>query len=174
MISKEVASIMAKLVATVPQLTLYKGFGHCLYGSELLRQELSKIGIQAQLLQGKYFNNNTQAKQCQQALISIIDSITDVDTVFSDIKQAYIKRGGLAKDVGHMVVLLPEKICLDITSGQFGLPQVYSQDMFSHIWLTKSIATVTLSNDEDNFFIGSVDTVESSVRIATESILNKW
>ena len=174
-IDTRIKLLIDDLIKTVPELSVYKGFGNCAYGSKLLHEKLKEQNIESKLLQGKHLTNSREAVAAKVILRDIISSIDDIDSVYSDIKNAFEKRGDLPKDIGHMVVLLNDDTCIDITSDQFGLPLAYSFSLFNSMWMKVTHAEIKLSANKDNFFIDSIKTKPLIKNTqGFESILSKW
>ena len=85
-------------------------------------------------------------------------SISESDPLFGVIKAGYVKRGNrLPNYAGHAVVLINDTVW-DITSEQFGLPNIYPfEDLFKW-WDKVAISDITLSDDEFSFYVKEVIT----------------
>jgi hypothetical protein len=149
---------IARLKEEKAQLFSFNGFGYCAYFSERLRQELLVVGVECELLVGETISNSEQGRVCKNYIYKLISSIPDSDDEkpYSIIKRSFVKRGNKLPDkTGHAVLLYEGKI-YDTTSGQFGLPQVYSMESFENIWVSVFDAEIKLSTSEDDFFVEKI------------------
>ena len=163
---KQVFDIMTKLIDTVPQLSMYRGLGHCVYGSRLLQLELEKIGIVSDILAGGLLLNTNETfdmKAETKRLILSMDDDSDVGKykpVFSKIRSSFIRRAKtLSPKSGHAVVLI-DKTIYDITSGQFDLPNTYTFDFFVSCWNELRKIDVTIGTKPDKFLVNGIKTLE--------------
>lgn len=139
-----------------PALFLYEGFGNCAYASKLLKDKLAATGIKSQLLIGEHLGNGALAEKCRINATAIVKGLPNDDSVYGEIKRAFVKRGNkLLERTGHAVVIIDD-IIYDITSGQFGLPFQYAYYEFAEMWLDKYLAEVVLNGKKEDFGVEKI------------------
>lgn len=154
----QIVTIMSDLKKEVPELTLYKGLGHCIYGSKLLDEQLKALNIKSCILAGGTMLSTHDTKKMKDATKTIVLSMTDDIELFSRMRKSFIKRGNTFSPVsGHAVVLVDNTV-YDITSGQFGLPDVYTFDNFLSYWNEVRKIDVTKGIKPEKFFINGIKT----------------
>ncbi len=152
----QIEKTMNELIRTVPELTLYEGLGHCVYGSKLLQDALSKIDIPSEVLAGELLLNTNDTARMKAFTKKIILSMDDEIEHFSNMRKAFIRRSATPSPrSGHAVVLIGNKI-YDITSGQFGLPHIYEFPFFSDCWSQIKTIDVTLGGPPDKFLVQKI------------------
>lgn len=142
--------IFSTLRNELPELDKYKGFGYCAYCSKLLSDALSEQSVEHSLIVGNRFTNSKLATNCKTANIKLIDTFDD-SVPYAKIKTALHNRNNLLpKNIGHVAVLIDNTV-YDLTSGQFGLENMYSLDIFRDIWADTHTCSVIVdeSNVED-------------------------
>lgn len=139
-----------------PDLFLYEGFGNCAYASKLLKDKLAASGIKSQLLIGEYLGNSVLAEKCRINATAIVKGLPNDDSVYGEIKRAFVKRGNkLLEHTGHAVVIIDDVI-YDITSGQFGLPFQYAYYEFAEMWVNKYLAEIVLNGKKEDFGVEKI------------------
>ena len=84
---------------------------------------------------GTYLLDILEGKVARTNLYTVIESINDVSGRYHIIKKAFDKRGKeLPRRTSHVVLLLNELDIIDITSEQFGLPNLYCLNSFKKTW----------------------------------------
>lgn len=151
--------IFNRLLETIPEIKIYKGFGYCGYCSKLLNTELTKHKINSSILLGEYLSDSKNGNICKTNNKKLIESFPDTgNSIYSDIKQYYIKRKNKLPDrTGHAVVLIDDTI-YDLTSGQFGIENIYKIDVFKDIWEQTFICDIKIDETKlDTFKIKKVN-----------------
>lgn len=158
----QILKILKLLKSKNKELTDYSGFGYCGYGSKILSLELNNNSISNSILIGTYLNNTPEGIKCKNHVHKLISTFPDnEDNIFSDIKKRFTNRGNKLPDrTGHVVVLVNDTI-YDITSEQFGLPTVYSLDLFKSIWKSIKIADLTIDKNIYFYIKGNIKTIKT-------------
>lgn len=153
-----ITTIMDDLKSEVPELSMYEGLGHCIYGSKLLDEQLKAQGIDSCILAGTTMLRTNETFDMRQATKRIVLSMTDDNKIFSNMRKAFVKRGNtFSPTSGHAVVLVEDTI-YDITSGQFGLPRTYRFDQFLSYWNEIRKIEVTKGIKPEKFLINGIKT----------------
>lgn len=156
-----IQDIMRDLIAETPQLTMYKGLGHCIYGSALLDKRLKEEGMDSCVLGASLLRNTLATREMRRISGDIILSMRDDMKQFSSLRKAFIRRGNSVNPVsGHAVVLVDATV-YDTTSGQFGLPDTYSFDTFASHWEEIKKIEVTTGDLPDEFMVAGIKHLET-------------
>ena len=163
-INKEILDTITELKIEHYELSRYCGFGYCGFGSELLRQELLKKNISTNLLVCSDFKDIIENIKIKNSIINTILNI-DNDEPNEDyvvLKKKYIKDKKLPKDIGHAVLLRNGTVC-DITSDQFGLPNIYDYCTLINIWDKIYNADIFIKSPVIDFGIKDVILIEKFI-----------
>lgn len=155
-LNKLINNFVKKLNKTTPDIFQYEGFGNCAYASSLLHDYLKNEKVKNDILIGEFLLPSPAGNKCKEVAISLMNKLPEDNSRYGVIKKGFIKRGfKLLNRIGHAVVVVDSTI-LDITSGQFGLPNIYSFEEFKEIWKDVYTAEIVLNKNPSCFNVEKI------------------
>jgi len=154
MIEKQKAQeLIAKLHKENPEFDKYGGLGYCGYASKLLQDELNAVGVSSQIIHGLGIRPTPKGRMIYTGVINVGRSITETSGEYAKVKQVLTQsRKTIENNVGHLVVLIDDKLILDPTSMQFLNPNTYSFNAFVDGWKEIFKVDVNVLPVEKSFF----------------------
>lgn len=139
-----ILNTIAKLKVAHPEFVEQSGLGYCANASLVLKEELSKIGIEGKLLYGKYLKDNRAGQVAKAHFSNLIKHFPISNGFHGRVKSHYVKNGHKVSDKGGHVGVLVGSDVYDVTSAQFGLPIAYPLEQFLDMWGDAHIVDITL------------------------------
>lgn len=139
-----ILNTIAKLKVTHPEFVEQSGLGYCANASLVLKEELSKIGVEGKLLYGKYLKDNRAGQVAKAHFSNLIKHFPISNGFHGRVKSHYVKNGNKISDKGGHVGVLVGSDVYDVTSAQFGLPIAYPLEKFLDMWGDAHVVDITL------------------------------
>lgn len=139
-----ILNTIAKLKVTHPEFVEQSGLGYCANASLVLKDELSKIGVEGKLLYGKYLKDNRAGQVAKAHFSNLIKHFPISNGFHGRVKSHFVKNGNKISDKGGHVGVLVGSDVYDVTSAQFGLPIAYPLEQFLDMWDDAHVVDITL------------------------------
>lgn len=145
--------LVHKLHRENPELTKYGGLGYCGYASKLLQLELERQGVSSQIIHGLGIRQTPRGRMIYTGVINVGRSITETSGDYFKIKNILTQsKKTIENNIGHLVVLIDNKLIVDPTSRQFLAPDIYGLNAFVDGWNSIFKVDVNVVPVEKSFF----------------------
>lgn len=126
-------SARKQLVADYPELDIGGGIGLCAFASAKLKDMLANV-VDLEVIIGRRMVNASHTDHMWDTALHQWKLIPEGDVRYETAKYFLSHNNNKKKkDIGH-AVCYDGHTCIDVTSGQFGIPMFYSLDYFTNMW----------------------------------------